>query len=176
MIMGASCIEGLTCKTQAGQLVHLLDVRAFARQGVLAPGAVTEALEYPPFLHGLVEREGRPSGRLIGVRGDTHRGVHTHPQLPYPTSVPFERAVRRDARGGAVEGPAGFEHGVTRGGQPEVRAIADRPLPCQGSARGLFLAPSQVEHDPGAEAEGPHRQIACSASTASPKPTRASAG
>ena len=74
-------------------MVHVLDVRAIARQGVLAPGAVAEALEYPPLLHGLVERECGAPRRLIGLGRDTHRHLHRQPQPDYPTSVPFERAA-----------------------------------------------------------------------------------
>lgn len=157
-------------------MIHVLDVRAVAGQGVLPPGAVTQALEHPSLLHRLVERERGAPRRLIGLGGQTHRRLHRQPQPHYPTSVPFERAVRRTARRGAVEGAAGVEHGVTRGRERRVRAVADGPLPRQRRTRRLFLAAPQVEHDVGAETERAHRQIACSASSASPKPTSVSAG
>lgn len=157
-------------------MVHVLDVRAIARQGVLAPGAVAEALEYPPLLHGLVERECGAPRRLIGLGRDTHRHLHRQPQPDYPTSVPFERAVRRAARSGTVEGPAGLEHGIPSRGQRRMRLVADGALTGQRGAGGLFLAAAEVEDDPGAEAERAHRQIACSASSASPKPTSVSDG
>ncbi len=79
-------------------------------------------------------------------------------------------------RCGAVERPAGLPNRVAGRGQGRVSAVADGPLARQRGAGGLFLATSQVEHDSGAEVEGAHRQIAWSASTASPNPTRLSAG
>lgn len=157
-------------------MVHLLDVRPVARQAVLAPGAVAQALEHPPPLHRLVERQRGPPGGLIGLGRHAHRGLHGQPQPHDPTSVPFECAVGRATGRGAVERPAGLEHGITRGGERGVRPVADGPLARQRRARRLLLAAAQVEDDFSAEAEGPHRQIACSASSASPKPTSVSAG
>lgn len=157
-------------------MIHVLDVRAIARHGVLAPGAIAQALEHPPLLHRLVERQRGAPRCLIRLGRDTHRDLHRQAQAEYPTSVPFERAVGGAARGGAVEGPAGVEHGVPRRGERRMRAVADGPLARERRARRVFLAAPQVEHDLGAEAEGAHGQIACSASSASPKPTSVSAG
>lgn len=157
-------------------MIHLLDVRPIARQAVLPPGAVAQAFEHPPLLHRLIEGERRPSGRLIGLGGHAHRRLHGQPQPHDPTSVPFERAVGRAGRRGAVERPARFADGVTGRGEGGMRPVADGPLARQRRARRVFLAAPQVEHDLGAETEGAHRQIACSASSASPKPTSVSAG
>jgi hypothetical protein len=145
-------------KTQAGQLVHLLDVRAVARQGVPTPGAIAQAFEHAPPLHGAIERHHRQAGRPIGLAGHGECLLHVRPQADDPTSMPLERPLRGARARGLLERRAGLAHGLPPRRHLRMGPLDNRARPRQRRAGSLFLALPERQDGLGAESEGPHVQ------------------
>jgi len=143
--------------SQAGEPVHVAQVFAIALDAVALPDALPQPLEHAAFLRGPAERGRRPRGGQIGLRCRHDARREVAPQSRYPRSMPVEQRGRRARRGRGRQRGAGRAHRLCSlvGERPHARGLG--PLPRQSGPGGLFLAPSQLEHRLGPEAEGAHR-------------------